>query len=77
MDAEPGQARRGVAWVVVGIGPLVLRGDAFPSAMVAVAAVAQLLVLPAVGAHIDARSTKRRWLTGAALPVLWSAWPWG
>ena len=53
--------------VVVGVGPLVLRGDAFPSAMVAVAAVAQLLVLPAVGAHVDARSTKRRWLTGACV----------
>ena len=35
--------------------------------MVAVAAVAQLLVLPAVGAHVDARSTKRRWLTGACV----------
>jgi UMF1 family MFS transporter len=53
--------------VVVGIGPLVLRGDAFPSAMVAVAAVAQLFVLPAVGAHVDARSTKRRWLAKACV----------
>jgi MFS transporter, UMF1 family len=53
--------------VVVGVGPLVLRGDAFPSAMVAVAAVVQLLVLPAVGAHVDARSTKRRWLAGACV----------
>jgi UMF1 family MFS transporter len=53
--------------VVVGVGPLVLRGDAFPSAMVAVAAVAQLLVLPVVGAHVDARSTKRQWLTRACV----------
>ncbi len=53
--------------VVIGVGPLVLRGDAFPSAMVAVASVAQLIVLPAVGAHIDARSTKRRWLTKACV----------
>jgi UMF1 family MFS transporter len=53
--------------VVVGVGPLVLRGDAFPSAMVVVAAAAQLLVPPAVGAHVDARSTKRRWLTGACV----------
>ncbi len=70
--------------VVVGVGPLVLRGDAFPSAMVAVAAVAQLVVLPAVGAHVDARSTKRRWL-GKACVVgslvcaalgLTSSWTW-
>lgn len=53
--------------VVAGVGPLVLRGDAFPSAMVAVAAVAQLLVLPGVGAHVDARSNKRRWLAKACV----------
>ncbi len=53
--------------VLVGIGPLVLRGDAFPSGMVAVAAVVQLLVLPVVGARVDARSTKRRWLAGACI----------
>ena len=70
--------------VVIGVGPLVLRGDAFPSAMVAVASVAQLIVLPAVGAHVDARSTKRRWLTRRALagPVVCAAlglttsWTW-
>ena len=57
----------GSCGVVIGVGPLVLRGDAFPSAMVAVASVAQLIVLPAVGAHVDARSTKRRWLTKACV----------
>lgn len=51
--------------VLLGVGPVVLRADAFPSAMVAVAAFAQLFVLPGIGAYVDARSTKRRWLTGA------------
>lgn len=50
--------------VLVGVGPLRLEADAFPSAMVALAAIVQLLVLAPLGSHIDRRSSKRRWLAG-------------
>ncbi len=53
--------------VLVGVGPLVLRADAFPSAMITLAAVVQLAALPLAGARVDARGSKRRWLTGSCV----------
>lgn len=53
--------------VLVRAGPLALRADAFPSAMVSLAALLQLFVLPAIGARIDTRAAKRRWLAGACV----------
>jgi UMF1 family MFS transporter len=63
-----------------------LRADAYPSFMVALAAVLQFLVLPVVGAHADGGAGRRRhWLVwslaaGAACCVLFAvtgggAWP--
>ncbi len=63
--ADTAVGKRGV---LVGVGPLVLRADAFPSAMVTLAAIVQLLVLPLVGARMDARgATKRGWLAGSCV----------
>jgi len=53
--------------VLVGVGPLVLRADAFPSAMITLAALVQLVALPLIGARVDTRGSKRRWLTGSCL----------
>ncbi|MDQ2728850.1 MAG: MFS transporter [Actinomycetota bacterium] len=55
----------GARGTLIAVGPLQLRADAFPSAMIAVAAVLQLVVLPGVGAVVDSRGNKRRWLAGA------------
>lgn len=48
-----------------GIGPLHLHAAAYPSFVIALAAVAQLLMLPALGARIDASARQRRWLSAA------------
>ncbi|MDA8062459.1 MAG: MFS transporter [Actinomycetota bacterium] len=53
--------------VLVGVGPLVLHADAFPSAMITLAAIVQLVALPLVGARVDTRGAKRRWLVGSCL----------
>lgn len=48
--------------VLIDVGPFQLRGEAYPSAMLTVASIFQLLLLPIVGAAADARAAKRRWL---------------
>jgi MFS transporter, UMF1 family len=48
--------------VLLALGPLRLRAEAYPSAMVTLAAVVQLFVLLPVGVRADARQAKRRWL---------------
>jgi MFS transporter, UMF1 family len=45
---------------LLALGPLHLRVDAYPSAMVTVASVIQLFVLPPIGVRVDARGAKRR-----------------
>lgn len=50
---------------LVTLGPLSLSAAAYPSAMLTLAALIQLVVLPAVGAAADARMAKRRWLVVA------------
>jgi len=60
--ADNAVGKRGV---LIGVGPVVLRADAFPSAMITMAAVLQLVLLPGLGARIDARAAKRRWLAGS------------
>ncbi len=47
---------------LIAIGALKLKADAFPSAMITVAALVQLGALPFFGAAADARAAKRRWL---------------
>ena len=51
--------------ILIALGPLRLRAAAFPSAMITVAAVVQLVALPVFGARADARGAKRRWLAAA------------
>ena len=53
--------------VLFGVGPVVLRGDAFPSFMIAVAAVAQLLFLPPIGALVDGSGARLKWLGGSCV----------
>jgi UMF1 family MFS transporter len=53
--------------VLFRIGPLPLHADAYPSAVIAAAAVLQLLVLPPVGAVADGVRSQRRWLMAACL----------
>lgn len=48
--------------VLIDLGPFHLRAAAYPSAMLTVAAVLQLLMLPVLGAAADAGAAKRRWL---------------
>ena len=48
--------------VLIAIGPAHLRAEAYPSAMLTVAAIVQFLVLPLAGAAADLRRAKRRWL---------------
>jgi UMF1 family MFS transporter len=49
------------------VGPWTVRADAYPPLMISLAAVAQLLVLPAAGARADGAGSRRRWLTVACL----------
>lgn len=48
--------------LLIVVGPFHLRAEAYPSAMLTVASIFQLLLLPILGAAADARSAKRRWL---------------
>ena len=48
--------------VLLALGPVPLRADAFPSTMVTVAALLQLALLPPLGIRADARRAKRRYL---------------
>jgi UMF1 family MFS transporter len=47
---------------LITLGALRLKAEAFPSAMITVAALVQLCLLPGLGATADARDAKRRWL---------------
>ena len=49
------------------VGPFGVRADAYPSLMISLAAVAQLFVLPPVGALVDRTRSRRRWLVLACL----------
>jgi MFS transporter, UMF1 family len=51
--------------VLIRVGPLELRADAYPSAMITVAALVQFLVLPFLGSWADQRGSAQRWLAGA------------
>ena len=53
--------------VLFGIGPVVLRADAFPSFMIALAALAQLFLLPPIGALVDGSGTRLSWLGGSCI----------
>ncbi len=48
--------------VLIAVGPVHLRAEAYPSAMITVAAIVQFFVLPLAGASADLRRAKRRWL---------------
>lgn len=53
--------------VLFGVGPVVLRADAFPSFMIAVAAVLQLFLLPPLGALVDGSGARLKWLGGSCV----------
>jgi MFS transporter, UMF1 family len=53
--------------VLFGVGPIVLRADAFPSFAIAVAALVQLFLLPPIGALVDGASTRLTWLGGSCV----------
>jgi MFS transporter, UMF1 family len=53
--------------VLFGVGPVVLRADAFPSFMIAVAAVIQLFLLPPLGALVDGSGARLKWLAGSCI----------
>jgi UMF1 family MFS transporter len=53
--------------VLFGVGPVVLRADAFPSFMIALAALAQLFLLPPIGALVDGSGARLRWLGGSCV----------
>ncbi len=52
---------------LIRVGPLPLHADAYASAVIAAAAVLQLLVLPFVGSAADAARSQRRWILVACL----------
>lgn len=53
--------------VLVDLGVLRLRADAFPSAMVALAAIVQLVLLPLAGALVDGSRDRRCWLAASCV----------
>ncbi|HEV2640327.1 MAG TPA: MFS transporter [Actinocrinis sp.] len=53
--------------VLFGVGPVVLRADAFPSFMIAAAAVVQLFLLPPIGALVDGSGARLSWLAGSCM----------
>jgi len=62
-----GVAAVGSRGTLIAVGPLHLRADAYPSAMITLAALLQVALLPAVGLRADRRRSKRRWLVGTCL----------
>jgi MFS transporter, UMF1 family len=52
---------------LITLGALRLKAAAYPSAMITVAALLQLAVLPNLGVAVDARRAKRRWLGWACV----------
>jgi len=53
--------------VLFGVGPVVLRADAFPSFMIAMAALVQLFLLPPIGALVDGSGARIKWLGGSCV----------
>jgi MFS transporter, UMF1 family len=49
------------------VGPLHLRAESYPSLIITVAALAQVVVLPLLGAAADGRRSVRRWLAAACI----------
>ena len=49
------------------LGPLHLRAESYPSLIITLAALGQVVVLPLLGAGADDRRSVRRWLTAACL----------
>lgn len=52
---------------LLSIGPLHLRTESYPSLVITVAALAQVVLLPLLGAAADHRHSVRRWLTAACV----------
>ena len=52
---------------LVGLGPLHLRAESYPSLMITLAALAQVFVLPLLGAAADRAGARRRWLAVACV----------
>ena len=53
--------------VLLHLGPLPLHADAYPSAVITVAALSELVLLPAVGAVADGKGSPRRWVVTGCL----------
>jgi MFS transporter, UMF1 family len=53
--------------VLFRVGPLPLHADAYPSAIIAAAAIVELLLLPFVGATADGARSPRRWVLTACV----------
>lgn len=58
---------RGRHATLFSVGPLHLRAESYPSLVITVAALAQVVVLPLLGAAADHRQSTRRWLTAACI----------
>lgn len=53
--------------VLLSVGPLHLRAESYPSFVLTLAAIAQILVLPLLGAAADRRVLRRTLLVGSTL----------
>ena len=60
-------AHRAGSATLFGVAGTHLRAESFPSFVVTIAALAQLAVLPALGAASDRLARRRRWLSGACV----------